>query len=104
MIYKKPVQIQKLNLETDTWEDKYTVHANVNTSKRQIRGEFQQAGSVNARRSLSFWMRYSRQLEDINLNTQIYRILYRGNAYNIVEYDDYMEMHKEIRLTAEAVE
>ena len=104
MIYKKLVQIQKFNQETDTWEDKYKVHANVNTSKRQLRGEFQQAGSVKARRSLSFWMRHSRQLEDINLNTQIYRILYRGNAYNITEYDDYMEMHKEIRLTAEAVE
>ena len=37
-------------------------------------------------------------------HTQPYRILYRGRTFKVVDYDDYMEQHREIKLVGELYE
>lgn len=99
MVFDKPITIQKIDETTEEWQDMWNVHARVN----KTRGSEQTAsGATQSRASLTFEVRYFKQLADIFFNTQIYRILYAGHAFNIVDYDDYMEMHKTVKLTADS--
>lgn len=95
-IYDKPITIQKLNSKAKQWEDVYKVHACINKSKTD--NEYLSAGAIQAKRNLTFEVRYFSGLEDISLNLQTYRILYRKVPYNIVDYDDFMLKHKTAKL------
>lgn len=95
-IYDRPISIQRINELTETWEDLYTVHASINKAKDD--SEYLNAGAIQAKRSLTFEVRYFADLEDISLNTQSYRILFQGVPYNIESYDDYMLQHKSVKL------
>lgn len=48
-------------------------------------------------------MRHFKDLEDIDMNRGLYRIMYRGNAYNIEDYDDYLEQHRAVKLLGVSV-
>lgn len=97
MIYKRPIKIQKLNLETEVLEDYLTlVHANVN--KPRPGKEYHDAGSVRSTRQLNFDVRYNPMIKEISRDVELYRIVYDDQAYNIVDYDDYMEKHQNVRL------
>lgn len=98
-MYDKPVQVQKINEKTELWTTLYTLHAEVNKSGGS---EYFKAGSERAKVSLTFKVRYFKGLEDIFLNTQRYRLLYRGAVFNIVDYDDYMEQRREIKFLGES--
>lgn len=95
-VFDKPITIQKLNSKAKRWEDLYKVHASINKSKSD--GEYLSAGAVQAKKNLTFEVRYFSGLEDISLNLQVYRILYRKVPYNIVDFDDYMLQHKTVKL------
>lgn len=95
-IYDKPITIQKINEATETWEDVFKVHASINKAKSD--SEYLNAGAVRATKSLTFEVRYFAILEDISLNLQSYRVLYQGVPYNLVDYDDYMLLHKSVKL------
>lgn len=95
MIYDKPIIIQKLNEDTEIWEDKYLVHARVNKSNGS---EYLNAGANQSRSNRVFEVRYFRELEDIDNNRGLYRLVYRGKLYNITDYDDYLERHKTVKL------
>lgn len=95
-VYDRPIVIQKINETTEKWDDLYKLHARVNTAKAD--SEYLNAGATRSQRSLTFEIRYFKDLEPISLNTQRYRILFRGVPYNITGFDDYMLLHKTVKL------
>lgn len=99
MVYDKPITIEKLDLDTDDWHTLYTLHARVNKTGGN---EFQGGGAQRSKATRTFEVRFFADIEEICLNTQLYRILYRGHYYNVVDYDDYMEQHKTAKLIGEA--
>lgn len=103
MLYDKPIMIQVQNLETEAWEDAFdkNLHAMVNkTGGGTATGE----GADQYRASLTFKLRYVKKLEDIQYSPQPYRIIYRGRKFKVVDYDDFMEQHREIKLVGEFYE
>lgn len=97
--YDKPIKIQRLT-EAEEWEDLYNLHAYVN--KPRDDNEYTESGSTRTRRALTFEVRYFKDLERLSLNTQFYRILYRGIPYNITGYDDYQERHISVKINGES--
>lgn len=95
-IYDRPISIQRINEITEKWEDAYNVHASINKSSSD--NEYLNAGAIQAKKNLTFEVRYFADLEDISLNLQSYRIVYLGVPYNIIDYDDYMLKHKSVKM------
>lgn len=95
-VFDRPIIIQKSNELTETWEDIFKVHARINKSKAD--NEYLSAGAIQAKKNLTFEVRYFADLEDISLNLQSYRVVYRGVPYDIKDYDDYMLHHKTVKL------
>lgn len=94
--YDKPIIIQKLNTQAKTWEDAYKVHAAINKSKAD--NEYLNAGAQQSKKNLTFEVRYFAELEDISLNLQLYRVLYRDVPFNLTDYDDFKLQHKSVKL------
>ena len=98
MVY--PVTIQKQNEETEAWSDFQLVHAlKVNHT---MSGETTNAGAEQYHHRLTFEFRWRPYMEDVAHTPQIYRLVYRGRLYNIIDYDDYMENHRKIHLVGVA--
>lgn len=95
-VFDRPITIQKLNSKTKRWEDVFKVHASINKAKSD--NEYLSAGAIQAKKNLTFEVRYFVDLEDISLNLQMYRILYRKVPYNLTDYDDFMEKHRIVKL------
>lgn len=98
MRYDKPITIQVQDADTEEWADKLHLHASVNKTGG---GSNFNAGTDQYNASLTFNLRYVSALEDIAYNTQPYRIIYRGRTFKVIDYDDYMEQHREIKLVGE---
>lgn len=94
--YDKPITIQKLNSTSKKWEDAFNVHASINKAKTD--NEYLSAGAIRSKKNLTFEVRYFADLEDISLNLQLYRILYRKVPYDIKDYDDFMLEHKSVKI------
>ena len=95
MRFDKPIIIEKKDEKTEKWGTFLKLHARVNKSGS---GEYLNAGAVRSQNTLTFEVRYTNLLEEIRLNTQFYRIIYRGYRYNVTDYDDYLEKHQTIKL------
>ena len=98
MVYDKPITVQVQDTETEAWTDKLKLHARVNKTGG---GTSFTAGADQYKVSLTFEVRYSRQLEEIAYNPQPFRIVYRGRTFKVTDYDDYMEQHKTVKLVGE---
>lgn len=98
MTYDKPITIQKQDDKTEKWVDAFHLHARVNKTGG---GRALNAGADQYQASLTFEVRYVKALEDIQFNPQPYRIIYRGRTFKVVDYDDYMEKHINIKLVGE---
>lgn len=96
--FDRPITIQKINEITELWEDVFKVHASINKAKTD--NEYLNAGAIQAKKNLTFEVRYFADLEDISLNLQSYRIVYQGVPYNIEDYDDFMLKHKTVKILA----
>lgn len=99
MKFDKPVTIQEQNPDTEEWADKWYLHARVNKTGG---GQALNAGADQYRATLNFEVRYFSDLEEMRYNPQPYRIVYRGHAFKLVDYDDYMERHQTVKLVGEA--
>ena len=95
-VFDKPIEIQVIDEESETWVTKYTTHAYINKAKPN--SEYLNAGAIQSKRTLMFEIRYFKALEDIAINTQSYRILFDNIPYNIEDYDDYMLQHKTVKM------
>lgn len=98
MVYDKPITVQVQDAETEAWADKLKLHARVNKTGG---GTSFTAGADQYKVSLTFEVRYNRQLEEIAYNPQPFRIVYRGRTFKVTDYDDYMEQHKTVKLVGE---
>lgn len=98
MIFNKPITVQ-IRDEAGTWSDSWQLHAQVNKSGG---GQTQNAGADQYKAALSFDVRYFKELEAMRYNPQPYRIVYRGHFFKLVDWDDYMEQHRTVRLVGEA--
>ncbi len=87
------IELQKL--EKNQWNSIGKFHAGVNKAagKEELDG-----GAVQSQLQMVFDVRCCEQIKDIRLNTQYYRIVYDGGIYKVVDYDDYMERHRNVRL------
>lgn len=95
-----PVTIQQQGPETEVWVDFLRLHAiRVNRSGG---GETTGAGAEQFHPRLSFDFRWCKALEPVAYSPQQYRLTYSGRTYNIVDCDDYMQQHLELRLVGEA--
>ena len=97
MTFDKPIVIQKIDQDTETWSDLWPLHARINKTTGT---EFVEAGADRSQSTKTFELRYFTDLEDVDFNRGLYRIMYRDHTYNIVDYDDYMEKHQTVRLKA----
>jgi len=94
--FDTPIIIQKINESTEDWDDLFSVHARINKAKAD--NEYLKAGAVQSKASLTFEIRWFSDVKKISLDTQSYRILYDGVAFNIIDYDDFMMKHKTVKL------
>jgi hypothetical protein len=60
------------------------------------------AGADQYKATLTFELRYFSALEAMKYNPQPYRILYRGHTFKLVDFDDFMEQHRNVKLVGEA--
>jgi SPP1 family predicted phage head-tail adaptor len=95
MVFDKPITIQRINENTEEWEDAFSLHARVNKSSGS---EYLNAGADQSKSTRVFEVRYFKGIEDIDDSRGLYRLLYRGRKYNITDYDDYLEEHKTVKL------
>lgn len=95
-VFDKPIEIQVIDEELETWVTKYTTHAYIN--KAQSNSEYLNAGAIQSKRALMFEIRYFKALEAIAINTQNYRILFDNIPFNIKDYDDYLLQHKTVKM------
>jgi len=95
-----PLTIQKMDQDTEEWADLWNLHAlKVNKTGD---GESFNAGAEQYHPRKTFTLRWFKGLEDVDHNTQLYRIVYRGHFYDIQGYDDFMEQHREVKLVGVA--
>lgn len=97
-MYDKPIIIQIQDPHTEEWSDRLLLHATVNKTGG---GSNFNAGTDQYNASLTFKLRYVKALEDLAYNAPQYRIIYRGRTFKVVDYDDYMEQHREVKLVGE---
>lgn len=94
-MYDKPITIQTIDQATEAWTDLWTLHARINKTTGT---EYVQAGANQSQSTKTFEVRYFTNLEAVDFNRGLYRIVYKGHIYNIVDYDDYMERHINVKL------
>ena len=99
MTFDKPIIIQLIDPETEKWADLWHLHASVN---KKTGHEFTLAGAEQSRSVKMFEIRFFRGIEAIDADRGSYRLIYRGVAYNIVDYDDFMEKHQTVKLRGES--
>ncbi len=87
--------IELQRLEGKQWVSVGKFHAGVNKASGK---EHLDGGAVQSQLQMFFDVRCCEQIKDIRLNTQYYRIVYGGGIYKVVDYDDYMERHRNVRL------
>lgn len=84
--------------QRNEWEDYFTCWAYANNLSGK---EYWEAAQVNQEESLFFLVRYCKELKD--LDSTKYRILFRGDIYNITLVDFMQFQNKVIKLRAERV-
>ena len=94
--FDRPITIEKIDEVTELWEPVFKLHARINKAKSN--NEYLTAGTVQGKKSLTFEVRYFKALEPIGDNTQLYRILYQGVPFNIMDYDDFMLRHNTVKI------
>lgn len=92
----KRITIQKLN-DNEDWEDYYSCAASKNTASGR---EYFSSGAEQSANSVIFTIRYCKKLGDIELETQIYRIIFKNGIYDIESVDNYMSNNEKLIIKA----
>ena len=94
-----PILVQMQD-DDGQWIDRWRLHARrVNKSGG---GQGYTAAADQYRTRLTFDVAYFMALEAMRFAPQLYRIVYRGHTFKIVDWDDYMEQHRIVQLVGEA--
>lgn len=99
---KHKIVIEKMDEETEVWSEYYSCRAKVNTSGGN---EYLAGGAERSSSDVDFRVRYCTALENMYLNTQIYRILFRNGVFNakVVDNFKFKNLYLDIRATGKAV-
>lgn len=100
MILNHKIQVQKLNENTNLYEDYYSCHANVNKTGGN---EYLIAGAVSSKNKFTFVVRYCKELKNLQFDTQSYRIVFNNIVFNILDADDFMQRHQTIKIIGESI-
>lgn len=100
-VYDRPVFLQKQDENTELWKVEAKFYCCVNKTGG-TEGFAADADQFHAR--LTFETRYFSALEEVRYKTQLYRLIYNGHTFNIVDYDDYMEQHRTVKIVGELYE
>lgn len=96
--YKFPIKIQKLNLESEKYEDYYSTHANIN----KVGGkEYTQASTNISHSTFNFKVRYCEKMKDVIYNTEAYRVVYDNRCFDIKNVDHFEENKTELTIIGE---
>lgn len=98
IVFDKPIDIQKQNEDTELWEPVQHLHASVNKAGGQ-ENFAARADQFHAR--LQFKVQYFPGLESVRSEPTLYRISYNGELYQLIDYDDYMEQHRIVKIVGE---
>ena len=82
--------------ETLAWSDYYKCYSYVNNLSGK---EYWEAKQVNAETELDFVIRYCSEVSAID--TEHFRILFRGNIYNITFVDNVQYKNKTVKIRAD---
>lgn len=100
--WKERIMIQKSTPGTDkagnhvlTWMDHYTCSAYVNNLSGK---EYWEAAQVNAQKDVFFLIRYCSEVAE--MDTEHYRIVFRGQVYNITFLDNVKYQNRTVKLRA----
>lgn len=100
--WKERITIQKSILGNDStgnhvlsWEDYYICSAYVNNLSGK---EYWEAAQVNAQKDIYFIIRYCSEAS--TMDTEHYRILFRGQVYNITFLDNVKYQNKTLKIRA----
>lgn len=93
--YNLPIQIQRMNLETEEWEIYYNTHANINKTGGR---EYVNASTNISSSTYSFKIRYCEKIKDVLFNTEIFRVVYDTRCYDIKNIDRYAENKTEVTI------
>ena len=96
LIQKNNITKDKTGNQKNVWVDYYSCHAYVNNLSGR---EYWEAAQVNQEASLYFIVRYCRELE--SMDSTLYRIMFKGEVYNITFVDFMQYQMKTIKLRAE---
>ncbi len=98
---KQTVKLEKYNAETDAWETFGTFH----TVRENITGarEYSIANTEFTPDMVTLTFRWSKKLAEIFSNTQLYRAIYTGETWDVVQYDDPMFRHQFAKLICRKV-
>lgn len=96
--YHRPILIQKLNLDTEKYEDYYFTHGNVN----KVGGkEYVNASTNISNSTFNFKVRYCKKMKDVIFNTEMYRILYDNRFFDIKNVDRFGEISNVLNIVGE---
>ena len=100
--WKERITIQKSILGNDSagnhvlsWENYYTCSAYVNNLSGK---EYWEAAQVNAQKDIYFIIRHCSELA--GMDTEHYRILFRGQVYNITFLDNVKYQNRTLKIRA----
>ena len=100
MAMNKQIKIQKLDTDTEEWEDYYTCYAEVNKASGK---EYFNARTNVTENTYNFKVRYLSKLEDTIFNTSQYRILYKNKIFDLINVDDKQEKRLKLTFVANCV-
>ena len=103
--WKERITIQRSSLGNDkagnhvlVWEDYFCCSAFVNSLSGK---EYWEAAQVNAQRDIYFIIRYCSEVA--GMDTEHYRVLFRGQVYNITFIDNVRYQNRMLKLRASLV-
>lgn len=98
--YNKIIQIQRLDDNTQIYQDYYRCHAEVNKTGGN---EYLVAGAVSTKNKFTFIVRYCKELGNLQFDTQTYRVIYNDVIFNVLDADDFKQKHKTIKIIGESI-
>ena len=90
-----PITIEKQG-QDGAWEPYLRLHClNVNKTRSS---EYVAAGGEQNAAHVTFRVRWSKKLSDIEFDTPSYRIVWRGKTFDVRGYDDFQYQHRRVDL------
>lgn len=94
-----PITIEKLD-DNGEWQEYASIHAmKVNKTKSS---EYVSAGGEQMAARVTFRVRFNSLLAPIEYDAPSYRLIWRGNTFDIRGYDDFMYQHRNVDLHCES--